>query len=347
MNNSIPLILKYEDWPRMDRDEWQRLFAGAGLFDDGGSFATWSEPTKQAAQERYGQWLSYVCRKYPDQLAIRPVDRITPDAVRGFIEEGEQRVKPFTIMGWLTNLRTIADAWAPDRDWGWLKRAARHWTQRAGEDGLKPPLPVTASDLLAWSVWRTAEVEEMKDVAPRERALHFRDAIMVGCLIACPVRLRAFTAITLGLHLRRAEESYELHFSASDMKDRRVRVFSITPRLTGPLDRYVDHHRKVIATECSFDRLWLGQSGRPLSKDGLAGRLKSVTHTQLGVALGPHSFRHVAATSIAEYDPEHVGIIRDILGHATLEMANRHYNRASTISSCNRLQDVIGSYNNF
>lgn len=250
-------------------------------------------------------------------------------------------------MGWVANLRTIADAWAPDRDWGWLKSAARHWTQRAGEEGLKPPLPVTASDLLAWSIRRATEVEKMKDVPLKERALHFRDAIMVGCLIACPVRLRAFTAITLGLHLRKADETYELHFSASDMKDRRARVFSITPRLTGPLDRYVDHYREVIATAGSCDRLWLGQSGRPLSKDGLAARLKSVTHIQLGVALGPHSFRHVAATSIAEYDPEHVGIIRDILGHATLEMANRHYNRASTISSCNRLQDVIVSFGNF
>ncbi|MGC9369659.1 MAG: hypothetical protein ACP5DX_09005 [Paracoccaceae bacterium] len=38
-------------------------------------------------------------------------------------------------------------------------------------------------------------------------------------------------------------------------------------------------------------------------------------------------FRHSAATAIAEFDPEHVDIIRDILGHATLDLAETHYNR--------------------
>ena len=55
----------------------------------------------------------------------------------------------------------------------------------------------------------------------------------------------------------------------------------------------------------------------------------------------PHAFRHVVATSIAETDPEHVGIIKDILGHATLAMSEKHYNRATGISSCNALQSIL------
>jgi site-specific recombinase XerD len=64
----------------------------------------------------------------------------------------------------------------------------------------------------------------------------------------------------------------------------------------------------------------------------------------LGIALRPHAFRHIAATSIAEYDPEHVNIIRDILGHASLNMAQKHYNRATGISSCNGLQSIVEDF---
>ncbi len=59
------------------------------------------------------------------------------------------------------------------------------------------------------------------------------------------------------------------------------------------------------------------------------------------MALRPHAFRHIAATSIAEADPEHVNIIRDLLGHATLDISERHYNRATGISSCTRVQSIV------
>ena len=57
-------------------------------------------------------------------------------------------------------------------------------------------------------------------------------------------------------------------------------------------------------------------------------------------ALSLHDFRRIAATSIAEYDPVHAGIIRDILGHSSLDMAEKHYNRARSMDAVERYQDV-------
>lgn len=340
----LPLILKFAHWPAADQEAWPGLFERAGLFDEEGRFAAWSAPTRRAAEERYGQWLSYLARCRPQDLAAPPAHRITQDAVRGFVEEAEGRVKPVTIMGWMTNLWMIAEAWEPDGDWGWLKRAARHWTRRGTEAGLKPPLPLSAAELLRWSLRRMEAVENMSARTSAERALHFRDALMVGCLIACPVRARAFAAITVDRHLRRTEAGYELQFEKSDMKDRRERVFALTPRLTNPLTRYLEEHRPALLKGQQCEHLWVKYSGRPLSKDGFACHLKNVTSQHLGVALRPHAFRHIAATSIAEYDPQHVGIIRDILGHATLRMAEKHYNRAVSVSACNALQEVLRNW---
>jgi integrase len=78
-----------------------------------------------------------------------------------------------------------------------------------------------------------------------------------------------------------------------------------------------------------------------LTPDGFSRALPKTTKQNLGVALRPHAFRHIAATSIAEGDPEHVGIIRDILGHATLQMAEKHYNRAQQIDSARRYGVVL------
>ena len=54
-----------------------------------------------------------------------------------------------------------------------------------------------------------------------------------------------------------------------------------------------------------------------------------------------HDFRRVAATSIAEYDPAHAGIIRDVLGHATMDMADRYYNQARSLEAMEKLQEVM------
>jgi hypothetical protein len=40
-------------------------------------------------------------------------------------------------------------------------------------------------------------------------------------------------------------------------------------------------------------------------------------------------------------DPLHVGIIRDVLGHSSLDMAARHYHRASADASCMKLQSIV------
>jgi integrase/recombinase XerD len=124
------------------------------------------------------------------------------------------------------------------------------------------------------------------------------------------------------------------------MKDRKARSIVLTQRLTEPLQQYLGEYRPVLLGNHASQYLWIGANGRPLSKENMAGRLRKVTRDLLGVSLTPHAFRHVAATSVAEYDPEHVGIIRDILGHATLDMAGRYYNRARQVDACNGLQDL-------
>lgn len=72
-------------------------------------------------------------------------------------------------------------------------------------------------------------------------------------------------------------------------------------------------------------------------------RSRTRTRHAAGVRLQlrPHAFRTIAASSTAEMLPEQVGIIREILGHATLEIAERHYIRVSNVRSCRSYQAVV------
>jgi len=69
--------------------------------------------------------------------------------------------------------------------------------------------------------------------------------------------------------------------------------------------------------------------------------MPKITKKYLDIELRPHAFRYITVTSIVEEDPKHFVIILDILGHATLDMAYKHYKLASQISSCNGLQSII------
>ncbi|SLN67232.1 site-specific tyrosine recombinase XerC [Roseovarius litorisediminis] len=125
------------------------------------------------------------------------------------------------------------------------------------------------------------------------------------------------------------------------MKDRRARVFLLPKKLVGPMRDYLDRFRPTLAQDSEANALWLNQYGNAITPDGFSRELPKVTRRFLGVPLRTQAFRHIAATSIAETDPEHVNIIKDILGHVTLEMSERHYNRAQGVSSCSQFQSIV------
>lgn len=103
---------------------------------------------------------------------------------------------------------------------------------------------------------------------------------------------------------------------------------------------YIEQHRPVLLDGKTASALWISERGNALNNDSFASGLALVTERAFGFPFRAHAFRAIAATSIAEYAPESVGIIRDILGHATLDMAEKHYNRATAKKASQRYQDL-------
>lgn len=341
MTKRIPLVLKFDDWPVEDKRAWDALFDAEDIFSDTGTCMHWSEGSRRKRAQSYGQWLSFLWREGPEALAEAPGARLTEERTRKFLAECDSRLAPRSPFGLLSDLYQLMKHIAPENDLNWLKSLVNRLRLRADAASLPEAHGVTAQSIWSWSIGRLVELEQDAMLSPELRAIRFRQALMIGFLIARPYRRRALLGMKIDTHLRAQGESFSLHFAAEDMKDRRARTAPFPAELAPAMRRYLEHHRLELLDGRTSDHLWISQYGEPITADGLSRELPKVTMRHFGVALRPHAFRHIAATSIAETAPKHVGIIRDILGHAMLDMSQKHYNRATGITSCDAYQDVV------
>lgn len=341
MTNPIPLVLLYQNWPQADKTAWEALFAEGDIFDGTGPCASWSEGSRKKRCQSYGYWLSWIMRHQPALLDHSPTDRITNDAVRGYLEEAKARVGFMTRKNMICDLYVLVKAIDPSGDWDWLNKLSNRLVHLADRKSLPKAVPILAGDALTKSLQWLQDVESDPSLSDLKRAIQFRAGLMIAFLISRPVRRRTLLALTPDRHLRKTSEGFEVHLSAEDTKDKKERWFPLPKLLVQPMVSYLGIYRPILLGPKTSNALWISQYGSPITPHGLSRELPKVAKRMLGVELRTHKFRHIAATSIAETDPEHVNIIRDILGHATLDMSQKHYNRATGLSACDNYQSLL------
>src|SRR5262249_17479870 len=89
------------------------------------------------------------------------------------------------------------------------------------------------------------------------------------------------------------------------------------------------------------DALWLSEHGSAMTEIAIYFRIREVTRAHFGHAIHPHLFRDSAATSIAIDDPEHVWMIKNVLGHSSLATSERHYIQAQMLQASRRYQQTV------
>lgn len=246
-----------------------------------------------------------------------------------------------TLKNMICDLYVLAKVIDPSGDWDWLNKLSNRLVHLADRKSLPKPVSVSARDVMTKSLQWLQEIEGDPSLSDLKRAIHFRAGLTIAFLISRPVRRRTLLALTTDRHLRKISEGFEVYLSAEDTKDKKERWFPLPKVLVQPMVSYLDIHRPILLGPKTSNALWISQYGDPITPDGLSRELPKVAQRLLGVELRTHKFRHIAATTIAETDPEHVNIIRDILGHATLDMSQKHYNRATGLSACDDYQSLL------
>lgn len=87
--------------------------------------------------------------------------------------------------------------------------------------------------------------------------------------------------------------------------------------------------------------VWCANKGSRLRADGIYQMIRRRTTAAFGKAINPHLFRDIAATAIAVDRPEQVHLSKDLLGHGSLDLSERHYLHAQSVRARKHLGDVV------
>jgi integrase/recombinase XerD len=337
----IPL----ERWPLRDRTMWQRALRGDPLQPGGsGRASAWRPATRALVVYSYGVWLAWLERTGRLDPLSAPEDRAELETLRDFLSA--MRWAEYSDSTCATRLRGLAAmlrVLAPHFDSSIIARAA----DRVSAAGLpvrshhaRSQNPADILDL-AHDLMRAAE---LPDRAPLKSAVEFRDGLILALLIHRPVRVKNLASIELDRHLQRSGKLFRLCFTGAEMKSGRPYSCDTTP-VDRQIHRYLARFRPVLAARTdgrsTSDSLWLSSRGGPLTKGGVTLVVRRRSLQRFGVSMGPHLFRHIIATTVAERAPGQIGHVPAILGHQSYDASERNYVHARAAEAVRALDDAI------
>ncbi len=338
-----------QSWPGTDQAAWEAAIAPHKLLEtDSGLASHWAPRSRALVESSYGRWLGWLERSGDLDAFCAPGARVTRERVELYLAmlEGLQSA-PYTIA---TRIRGLADAirvMEPAGEWHWLVRAANRAQARATPVKDVAGRLQPAEEVLQLGLDMMEAADHSRFRGNHDRAILFRDGLILAALVLRPVRISNYAGIIVGGQLRRAGDGWQLVFSSEETKTRRALEFPWPDGLAPSLERYLDHHRPMLFQgknpKKDTNALWVATGGAALSTSELTRRITMRTADEFGTGINPHSFRDIAATTIATEDPENITGVPSVLGHTRLETSERHYNKAKMVDATCRYQDAVGA----
>jgi integrase/recombinase XerD len=326
----IPL----HQWPELDRIAWNKLFADGDIFDETiGHARHWRPATRKSNLKHYASWLGWLIDTGRLDKHVRPEDRATLENVRAYSADLMDGRSKRTVATYLIGLKCVLIRMVPGKDWQWLRELTTRLDVWAGNPEKPYPSPLSANEMFAIVL---AELERLKSIE-RTKLTHrlaYRDTLIVGFLLSCPVRLANLTQIEIGRHLQRAGDEWFVTFDGSETKNYDPVTYIVASAIVPHLVHYVETIRPAFGTIATDStRLWLAIKKAPLAENTLYQRIVALTGRLFGAPISPHQFRSIAATFLAETSAADSLRARPLLGHRSGDTTATHYIRASSIEA--------------
>jgi integrase len=159
-----------------------------------------------------------------------------------------------------------------------------------------------------------------------------------------PLRPKNLAALTLDQHLEKIGDTWVVHIAPEETKTATPLEFPWPELLVPALQAWLGRWRPVLCSRTgrwardAGKALWISCDGSRMTKRGIYERVARVTHDAFGVAINPHLFRDIAATTIAYADPERVRIAAQLLGHRRFATTEHYYLQVSMVAANRRRQ---------
>jgi site-specific recombinase XerD len=354
--------LKPNHWPLHHQEAWNTSSRKGGLFSNHGPATKWREATIEKNKKGYGIWLSWI-HAYSglSQDVINesnPEDLITKTNVSNYILHLLDSKASLTVYNRIQELYDCIRVMTPKLSkshWEWLKNA---WTNLRNDaypvrNKLLRLKEADQLEALGFKLMQQAETAQTKadhqksGLTEIQRALIYRDGLMIALLIRRPFRIENFYSLSIGANVLIGDLGSSFIFRADEMKGKRSMSVPFPKNLVDPLKRYLDHYRPILLAakskckESINNALWISRYGTALTQSPVRVAIYNRTEAEFGVRIPPHWFRDSAVTTMIRDTPESAKITGLILGHTTPDIAQKHYNQAQMIHASRRHFETI------
>ena len=322
MRYRTKLYVPIESWPRDDRDRWQAaLKKGQRLFDDSGTAAHLAEASRVSFRDAYARLIAFLSDRHKALLDRPPSERLNLRIIEEYVAWQPASTGLRTMANNLYWLGLMFRYMCPDHDWSWLLKISN---RMAAQDRHRAPRPVliTSESLYSLGFQLMDTVEPDKPI--RQRALRYRDGLIIALLAAIPLRRRSLSALRVA-HLVRAGQLWALDIPSELVKTKRPLAYSIPAALSQRVDVYLRDFRDQIPGARAHDAMWPAQSGGPMSYDGIYKIIRRHTEAAFGFPINPHAFRTAAGNLWSIHDPKNVRGVKDLLGHSNFRTTEKFY----------------------
>jgi integrase len=333
------------EWPAADRRLWNDSLEVGNIIDGTGIRAKYRAISNRKIERGYGRFLTFADRA--GFLDFQPpTSRITPKRVEAYVTEmREYGNSGYTILARLQELYEAAVVMDANRDWSWIRRIASRVRATTKPSRDKRAKMVSTADLLDLGIKLMKRAES--EPTPRLGAITFRDGLIIALAALRPLRLSNLASIELHRHLVNHGEFWRLQFEPHEVKNGDSLDIPWPDELVVKLEAWLSRWRPILCRLRSRwareigNALWVSCHGSPLTEQATYDRLVDRTKAEFGFWVNPHLFRDIAATTMAEADPENIGMAAEILVHADFRTTELYYLHARQIKGTRRYQEEL------
>lgn len=340
MTCRINVGLRFEEWPIEDRSLWSVAFGGTDIFADRVA-AGLAPSTVYGRRAAYSLFMGFLQTVAPELLASRPAERVTVRLIEDYVGYLRQNCRDTTVVIELERLFFVIRTFFPDRDWAWLYRICRRIARDAK--------PIKHKEIMSPQLYRVGLSLMDSALAKAERAGHlskstairFRDGLLIAFLIEAPMRRGALSRLLIDQHLEKHAARWWVIVPGKFNKTGVPQDFQLSLRLSAYIDTYLETIRPAFPGASTHCSLW-PYLGRPMTDRMIWRRIIKWTKAKLGFAVSPHRFRNASATFLVTQDPANAHAARDLLGHKSFAMTQKHYiDRAQSRMAGRKLSNVL------
>jgi site-specific recombinase XerD len=336
------LVLPLEEWPQADQQAWETAIQTGDILNGHGPASHWRPTTRRTNIEHYGRWLGYLARTETPLEGAKPEDRVTREAVSGYLASLQARLAPRSVTSDMVGLKVMMKAMAPNSNWRWLEDICNYLNRTSLPSKDKRLRMKPTGDIVELAL---SGLDRLGATALTRRIdrVAYRDHLMLALLALRPLRLGNFAGLQIGRHLVQVAGRWQIDIPGTETKTRQPLLFDVPRALHPYLEIYINRVRQTFIVKATgpSDYLWLGFEGGRLTYHSVYQRIVFLTEKLFGHPINPHLLRDCAATTLSTRSVDDALSAAPLLGHRSFATTERYYIRANQLEASRSIANAL------